>query len=97
MFHDGFQNSIAPRALLVAAREQEENRHSGRPLGGPAKKSRLGEERVPKGALFGTVEQPKSRKLLSIVVGRRTSENPPARLLLPGGICTTCLYLLFFC
>jgi hypothetical protein len=22
-------------------------------------------------------------------VGRRTSENPPARLLLPGGICTT--------
>jgi hypothetical protein len=38
-------------------------RPSGRPLGGPAKKSRPGEERVPKGDPFGTVDRTKSQKL----------------------------------
>jgi hypothetical protein len=31
------------------------------------------------------VKQSNSQKLPPVVVGRRTSENPPARLLLPGG------------
>ena len=35
------------------------------------------------------MEQPKSQKLLSAIVKRRRGENPPARLLLPGGAAKT--------
>src|ERR1039457_6685997 len=60
-------------------------RPSSRPLRRPAKKVRRGEDCVPKDDLFWTVKQSNSQKLPPVVVGRRTSENPPARLLLPGG------------
>src|SRR5450755_4430969 len=60
-------------------------RPSSRPLRRPAKKVRRGEDCVPKDDLFWAVKQSNSQKLPPVVVGRRTSENPPARLLLPGG------------
>jgi hypothetical protein len=54
-----------------SSRQAGGERPSDRPLGGPPKKFRLGEGRVPKGEPYSTVELPKSRKLLSIVVGAK--------------------------
>src|ERR1017187_2862260 len=79
-----------PARLLLPGRLEPRSRRAGR-RGTYPKSPRRRQSRVPDGYLFGTGEK---GGLISSTVRRRTGEYPPARLLLPGGLCLCSAVLL---